>query len=148
MKTCLHLIWWAEHTAFLSCWGEGSGILFIHTPENRQVNFGAPSRLKILEPLIWKQPRITRPCFLSHRGLHCLLLLAQRGGGLCSVLPSQAVQHLLRGVYFLFLFICFPDFVSNLCFFVVSWSRPDKATYSVPVLYSIGGHCRTHEICF
>lgn len=28
--------------------------------------------------------------------------ISAAGGGLCSALPSQAVQHLLRGVYFFF----------------------------------------------
>lgn len=143
MKTCLCLIWWAEHSAFPSCRGEGSSI-YLFTSENRQVNSGASSDLKILEPLICKQPQITRPHFPSHQGLHCLLPFTARALP-CTPLPSCATS---AGGVISFLFIYFPNFVSNLCFFVVSWSHPDKATYSVPVLYSTGGHCRTHEICF
>lgn len=143
MKTCLCLIWWAERSAFPSCRGEGSGI-YLFTSENRQVNFGASSGLKILQPLIGKQPQITRPRFPLHQGLHCLLPF-MAGALPWAPLPSCAAS---AGGVFPFLFIYFPNFVPNLCFFVVSWSHPDKATYSVPVLYSTGGHCRTHEICF
>lgn len=100
MKTCLRLIWWAERTAFPSCRGEGSGTLFIHMPENRQVNFSASSRHEILEPLIWKQPRLTRPCFPSHRGLHCLLPLAQQGGFALRS-PPKLLSICYRGGYFL-----------------------------------------------
>lgn len=98
MKTCLCLIWWAERSAFPSCRGEGSGI-YLFTSENRQVNFGASSGLKILQPLIGKQPQITRPCFPLHQGLHCLLPF-MAGALPWAPLPSCAASA--RGGYFLF----------------------------------------------
>lgn len=77
--------------------GGGEQHLFIHVW--KQVNFEASSDLKILQPLIGKQPQITRPGFLSHQGLHCLLPF-MAGALPWAPLPSCAASA--SGGYFLF----------------------------------------------
>lgn len=81
-------------------------------------------------------------CSLPHRGLCC---------------PLQAVWHHCAPLPHwpwccLFSFFIYLERISPIllliCFFVVSWSPSDKATYSVPVPHGTGGHYRTHEICF